>query len=227
MIEIGPYVFTETDAARTVANSPDIWDLLADGRDATVLDPLRPTVTGVLADDIRPVWAALTAAGPALRAAGQLPATSTGTVVQLNRSRGGVPKLAVNEVAVGYRGIVGDRQAARVHHGRPWQALCLWSTEVIAGLQAAGHPVHHGAAGENVTIGGLEWAEVRAGVRLRFGTVLCEISAFALPCRTNAQWFVDGDFDVMHHRHGPVSRVYATVLEPGIISTGDAAILEP
>ncbi len=43
----------------------------------------------------------------------------------------------------------------------------------------------------------------------------------------NAQWFVDGKFRVMHHERGPVSRVYATVLQPGVICQGDAAILEP
>jgi MOSC domain-containing protein YiiM len=64
-------------------------------------------------------------------------------------------------------------------------------------------------------------------VRLRIGTVLCEASAYALPCRHNARWFSDGRFDRMHHREGPVSRVYATVLEQGSISPGDAAILKP
>jgi MOSC domain-containing protein YiiM len=31
----------------------------------------------------------------------------------------------------------------------------------------------------------------------------------------------------MHHDRGPVSRVYASVLEPGRITVGDAATLEP
>jgi hypothetical protein len=31
----------------------------------------------------------------------------------------------------------------------------------------------------------------------------------------------------MHHERGPVSRVYATVLQPGVIAVGDAAVLEP
>ena len=44
---------------------------------------------------------------------------------------------------------------------------------------------------------------------------------------SNKRWFIDGDYSVMHHERGPVSRVYATVLEPGDITTGDSAILEP
>jgi MOSC domain-containing protein YiiM len=65
------------------------------------------------------------------------------------------------------------------------------------------------------------------GAQLQLGEVRCEVSSYALPCKKNARWFTDGRFDVMHHRRGPVSRVYATVLEPGTIRVGDPAILEP
>jgi MOSC domain-containing protein YiiM len=64
-------------------------------------------------------------------------------------------------------------------------------------------------------------------VRLRLGEVLCEVSSYAFPCKKNAQWFRDGEFMTMWAGRGPVSRVYATVLEPGRISQGDSAILEP
>ena len=227
MHSIGPYTFTETDAQRTVANLDDVWALYAQGRDATVLKPIHPTLTGDLATDVRLVWAAWTAAGPALRTAGQLPARAEGTVAQLNLSQGGLPKTRVERVDVEWRGVVGDRQATRVHHGRPWQALCIWSTEVIDALHAEGHPIAPGLAGENITLSGLPWADVRAGVRLRIGAVLCEISAYALPCYQNKPWFRDGEFEVMHHDRGDVSRVYATVLEPGTITVGQPAILEP
>lgn len=73
----------------------------------------------------------------------------------------------------------------------------------------------------------MPWHLVRPGVRLQLGTVLCEVSAFALPCAKNAGWFLNRQFDLMHHRHGPVSRVYATVIEPGAIAVGDSAVLEP
>ena len=123
--------------------------------------------------------------------------------------------------------MVGDRQATRVHHGRPWQALCLWSAEVIDEFRTQGHPIAPGRAGENVTVSGLPWEQVRPGVRLQVSNVLCEISAYALPCYQNKPWFIDGDFEVMNHERGPVSRVYATVLQPGDIAVGDEAILEP
>lgn len=228
MHAIGPYEFTETDAKRTVQFGDVVFDLYAQGRDASVIEHLRPPApTGDLGADLAAVWSAWTAAGPAMRAAGQLPAPATGTVVQLSVSPGGLPKLPIDHADVTWQGMTGDRQATRLHHGRPWQALCIWSAEVIDDFRAAGHPLARGRAGENITISALPWAEVRAGVRLRIGSVLCEVSAFALPCASNKRWFVDGDFTVMHHERGPVSRVYATVLEPGTIDVGDTATLEP
>jgi MOSC domain-containing protein YiiM len=227
MYTVGPYTFTEQDARKTVEAHPKVWPLLAQGRDATVLESLEPHLTGDLATDLERVWASWQAAGPALRAAGQLPATVTGSVVQLNTSTGGLPKLPQPQVTVGWRGVEGDRQATRVHHGRPFQALCLWSQEVIDAFRADGHPLAPGLAGENITVCGIPWTDVRPGVRLQVGGVLCEVSSYALPCFQNKAWFNDGEFEVMHHERGPVSRVYATVLQPGPIVVGDSVVLEP
>jgi MOSC domain-containing protein YiiM len=232
--------FSVTDARQALALAPSLLDQQAEGRAAGVLEPHRRQVTEALAGldpasappdalvgPLTRVWAALVDAGPALRAAGALPATVTGTVAQLNRSAGGVPKEPVDEVSVDLDGIVGDVQANRTLHGRPWQALCLWSVEVIDAFRADGNPLRPGAAGENATVAGLPWAEVRPGVRLRLGSVLCAVWSYTLPCAKNARWFRDRAFDLMHHDRGPVSRVYATVLEPGTIAAGDPAVLEP
>jgi MOSC domain-containing protein YiiM len=53
------------------------------------------------------------------------------------------------------------------------------------------------------------------------------VSAYAFPCKQNAAWFRDGNFMAMWAGNGPVSRLYATVLQPGRITTGDPAVLEP
>jgi len=227
MYQIGPYNFSETDAERTVSKLDLVWGWYSEGRDASVLAPLHPALTGDLATDLELVWKAWAAAGPALRAAGQLPPRAEGAVAHLHLGDGGVPKKPVDRVEVDFGGVIGDRQATRVHHGRPWQALCLWSIEAIQLLQAQGHPIAPGLAGENITVRGLPWAEMRAGVRLQIGGVSCEVSAYTLPCAQNAPWFVDGDFMAMNHDRGPVSRIYATVLKPGIIEVGDPVVLEP
>jgi hypothetical protein len=154
--------------------------------------------------------------------------TQEGAVAQLNVGGGGVPKRPVEVVEVGDRGLVGDRQADRRNHGRPLQALCLWSTEVLEGLQAEGHPIHAGAAGENVTISGVDWPTLRTGVQLLIGDVLAEVSAYATPCAKNAGWFRDRDFNrMLHDRHPGWSRVYAWVREPGTIRAGDPVVVEP
>ena len=151
---------------------------------------------------------------------------------QLNVSGGGVPKLPVDEVKVTADGggVAGDVQAERKHHGRPWQALSLWSLEVIDALAAEGHPIAPGSAGENVTIAGLDWSLVKPGVQLRLGTdVVCEITHYAVPCKKQAQWFSDRDFmRIDEIKHPGWARMYAAVLEGGALTTGDpVTIVQP
>jgi MOSC domain-containing protein YiiM len=146
-----------------------------------------------------------------------------GTVEQISASDGGVPKLAVAAAEVGRRGALGDRQRTRLHHGRPWQALCLWSGDVIDALVAEGHPISPGAAGENVTVRGIDWSRLRAGSVLDIGTVRCQLSAPAMPCSNINRWFADCDSRrIDHERHPGWSRWYASVLQPGHLATGDA-----
>jgi len=240
MFEVGHYEFNATDAARTFGNVEPWWFELTRDLDsssvaaigervvaqAALFEPSNArSIAARPADEVvaglTAVLAGLSDAAAILRGEGQLATSGVGSVAQLNTSGGGVPKRPTDRVMVDYAGVEGDVQRTRVHHGRPWQALCLWSSEVIAALAADGHPVVPGGAGENVTITGLPWDLVRPGVRLRIGEVLCEASLYALPCATTAANFTGGDFDVMHHERGPVSRMYATVLEPGRIVTGD------
>lgn len=156
-------------------------------------------------------------------------AGTTGSVLALHASGGGVPKLAIPEARVGRRGIDGDRQAKRRHHGRVWQALCLFSIEVIEGFRAEGHPIEAGSTGENLTIRGIDWSTLRPGTRLGIGDeVVAEITVPALPCHQNARWFSDGDSGRMHHeRHPGESRLYARVVRDGVIRTGDTVVVEP
>jgi MOSC domain-containing protein YiiM len=152
-----------------------------------------------------------------------------GRIAGVFASGGGVPKTPIPEAIVGYRGVEGDRQAARQHHGRVWQALCLWSADVVDRLRREGHPIAIGNAGENVSIAGIDWATLRPGTRVALGDeVLVELSAYSTPCKKNAGWFLDGDFNRMNHdRESGISRVYASVLRDGTIAPGDAVIVEP
>lgn len=197
-----------------------------DGADRDVqaaMTPLLEVVAGT--DDVHVVMHALDAAGR-IRHGGTTGAA--GTVAQLSTSGGGVPKTPVDRVRIGSGGLEGDRQGNRRHHGRPWQAVCLWSAEVVEGLQAEGHPVGFGSAGENVTVRGLDWAELSPGLRLGVGTAVLQLSSYAIPCVKNAQWFADGDFRRMAQEVRPgASRLYASVLVPGVVAVGDAVVVEP
>ncbi len=150
----------------------------------------------------------------------------TGSVLQISASGGGVPKLAVDTADIGHRGVLGDVQAARQHHGRPWQALCLYSAERIEELNNEGHQLVPGAIGENLTITGVDWERMRSGLTMRIGEVTCVITAPAVPCAKNNRWFADGrSTRVSHDLHPGWSRWYASVLAPGTVSTGDAVAL--
>ena len=151
--------------------------------------------------------------------------TSPGVVAGLFLSDGGVPKSAVDSVEIGYRGVLGDRQASRQHHGRPWQALCLWSADVVAAHAAGGHPITFGSAGENVSIRGVEWSSWHPGQRVRLGEVEATLTAYAIPCTKNARWFSDGDYERMSHERPDGSRLYARVDRPGRVGVGDRATL--
>lgn len=238
-IDVGPYAFSVEDARKTLLHAFDLLDHHpTESRDAQIerrrrlegvlrkFDPMKAEID-VVVERLRIVWPELLAARDDLVTAGVLPLRATGSIVAVNASDGGVPKRQIDRAEVGFGGLDGDRQATRAHHGRPWQALCLWSLEVIEALRSAGHPIHPGAAGENVTVSGLAWTDVRPGVQLQLGSALCQVSSYALPCSKNARWFSDGDIGRIHHERGTLSRVYATVLEPGTVATGDAAVLEP
>jgi MOSC domain-containing protein YiiM len=155
-------------------------------------------------------------------------APESGYVAQINVGAGGVPKQPVDRATVSVRGVEADAQHDRRHHGRPWQALCLWSAEIIEGLQADGHPIDFGCAGENLTVRGLDWKLLSPGVRLLVGTALLQVCSYATPCAKNARWFTDGDVSRMAQEARPGrSRLYASVLREGIVATGDTVTVEP
>jgi MOSC domain-containing protein YiiM len=94
-------------------------------------------------------------------------------------------------------------------------------------MAAEGHPIVPGSTGENVTVGGIDWDAVVPGARLRLGAaVLVEVTRYTTPCKTNEASFMGGDFNRMHQNvHPGFSRVYARVLEGGVIRPGDAVEL--
>jgi MOSC domain-containing protein YiiM len=145
-----------------------------------------------------------------------------GYIHQLNCSDGGVPKRPVAEAELTPTGLVGDRQAHPGIHGGPERALCLYALERIAALQAEGHPIYPGSVGENVTIAGLDWAQLAPGTRLALGAeVVIEITKPANPCNSIAGSFTGGEFKrIAQKLHPGESRLYARVLRTGRLAAG-------
>lgn len=152
---------------------------------------------------------------------------STGVVEGVFASDGGVPKLPIAHADVTTSGVAGDRQRMRRIHGRQWQALCLWSADVVDELRAEGHPVFPGACGENVSVRGVDWGVLRSGTRLRIGTVLAEISLPTTPCKQIRPFFAGPIRRVDHDLNPGFSRWYASVVQPGRIASGDRVEIEP
>jgi len=148
---------------------------------------------------------------------------TTGRIVQLSVSRGGVPKLPVSEARVTPLGLDGDAHRDTEHHGGPERAVCLFALEAIHALQDEGHPIGPGAIGENVTIEGIDWSTVGPGTTLLLGKdVLVQVTRFTSPCANIAPCFTGGDYArVSQKRHPGWSRVYTRVLVPGTIRQSD------
>lgn len=146
----------------------------------------------------------------------------TGALVSINVSQGGVPKRPVAEARVGTNGLVGDAQRWE-HHGGPLRAICLWSLERIEALRAEGHALEPGAAGENLTLAGIDWARLGPGAELRVGEVRLRVTDYAAPCRKIAACFADRDVErIAQVRHPGWSRLYASVISGGTVRVGDA-----
>jgi MOSC domain-containing protein YiiM len=145
-----------------------------------------------------------------------------GVIFQLNCSDGGVPKGRVEEAVVTETGLVGDHQAHHKIHGGPERALCLYSLERIEELQREGHPITPGSAGENVTVKGLDWSELKPGARLALGgEVVVEITSYTNPCNSITASFIKGDFRrISQKKHPGYSRLYARVISTGRLRVG-------
>jgi MOSC domain-containing protein YiiM len=154
---------------------------------------------------------------------------TTGSIVQINvNPKGGVPKHVIPSTTLGVEGVAGDKQRDRRHHGGPSRAVSLYAIERIEALRAEGHPITPGSTGENLTIAGLDWSALTIGTRLTIGLeVELEITGYAAPCSTIAESFSAGEFTRIGHKINPGwSRLYARVLNEGIVQQGDQVSIQ-
>ena len=122
------------------------------------------------------------------------------------------------------KGIEGDEQADRKHHGGPDMAVHLypWDHHDFWHGALMGHELldQPGTFGSNLSVAEIEETQVHIGDRFRLGTALLEISQPRQPC-----WKIEHRFQ----RKGMVAIIietgksgwYFRVLEDGVATAGD------
>ncbi len=103
------------------------------------------------------------------------------------------------------------------------RAVCLLGLDVIERLNGEGHPIAPGTVGENITVAGLDWADVVIGTRFVFaGGVELEVTSWAAPCSIIRDSFAGLQFKrIEAETHPGEARAYARVVTEGIVEAGE------
>lgn len=110
----------------------------------------------------------------------QLPVARS-NVLAVCISPGGIPKRPQESARALIAGLVGDgRNHAK--HVRPDRAVSLWDYEILQQLVAEGFQLTPGAAGENLTVCGLNVQKLSLGTLLRIGDVVLKLEQPRKPC---------------------------------------------
>jgi MOSC domain-containing protein YiiM len=157
----------------------------------------------------------------------------TGVIEQVSISRGGIPKTAVPEAWIGTLGLDGDGHRNPKYHGGPRKAVLLVSAEFLDQLRADGFDVSPGSLGENLTIRGLDFRQLRTGMRFRAGGANLTLTTLRQPCATLDALNPPGLriqtrlYDSLAKAGDPASPnwarggFYAAVEAPGFVRPGD------
>ncbi len=151
----------------------------------------------------------------------------TGVIEQLSISKGGVPKYPMLQAWAGPLGLEGDVQRHSEIHGGPLQALLLISQEDIDALREQGFPVVPGSLGENLTVSGIDFRQLRPGMRLRAGDAVIELTKIRRPC-DQLEIYNGGERGRIQKAVLAVaarSGFYAAVVQAGAIRPGDLIAL--
>ena len=102
-------------------------------------------------------------------------------VLSVNISRGGIPKKPQKAARALKSGLDGDgRNHAK--HIRPDRAVSLWDHEILERLVNEGFNLSPGAAGENLTVVGLNVQQLDPGTILRIGRCRLRLEQPRKPC---------------------------------------------
>ena len=106
---------------------------------------------------------------------------TTGHVVAVNVSAGGIPKRPLPAGTIRKSGLEGDGHA-HVKHNRSDRALSLFDTEIMQDLLTEGFPITPGVMGENLALEGLLVQRLPPGTLLRIGEAVVRLEQPRKPC---------------------------------------------
>ena len=119
-------------------------------------------------------------------------------------------------------GVVGDDVVSRKHHGGSSQAVYAVAREELDWWGAElGRDLADGLFGENLTTEGLDVDGAVVGERWRVGSALLEVTGPRIPCATFASWMGERGWVRRFTARGRTG-AYLAVVEPGVVSAGDA-----
>jgi MOSC domain-containing protein YiiM len=136
-------------------------------------------------------------------------------------------KIARNgPVWLGYQGFQGDEQADRKNHGGVDKAVCVYAATHYPGWreELGLADLSFGAFGENLTVEGLDEANVCVGDILDVGGARVQVSQPRQPCWKLGRLHGIPDLAAQVERNGRTG-FYFRVLEHGGVSNGDPAEL--
>lgn len=216
--------WSDDDLERTLAHTDDLIGYVLEGADGAFVAEVTRAPVDVDDDPVVSAHAVMHRLHElaAARRTAEAFEPMTGRVESLQASSGGAPKSSILHAEFGPGGVLGDVQGNRRNHGRPWQAICLYSSDLIQALRAEGHPIVAGGTGENLTISGIDWSRMRGGLTITIGEVLLRTSSPAAPCHKIGDCFTERHWNRIDHVERPGwARWYASVLRGGTVSPGD------
>lgn len=129
------------------------------------------------------------------------------------------------EIVLSRHGFEGDGVGDRRHHGGEDKAVCVYSLDHYPYWHSAlemDMPV--AAFGENLSVEGLQEADVRIGDIYRIGTAVVQVSQPRQPCATLAARYGRDDLVKLVQDSGRTG-FYFRVLTEGRAQAGDAVVL--
>ena len=122
-------------------------------------------------------------------------------------------------------GFEGDGVGDTKHHGGPDKAVCVYSLEHYQYWERTlGTKLPDAAFGGNLTVSGLQEADVNIGDIFQLGTALVQVSQPRQPCNTLAARFGRSDMVKLVVDAGRTG-FYMRMLKEGVVKQGDALSL--